>query len=64
MKDRINTINTIAGRNINITVIKNKDKDISYTLEFVNEPFLKDVSNKLINLGCKLDKNNWKLELK
>ena len=64
IKDRMNTINTIAGRNINITVIKNKDKDISYTLEFVNEPFLKDVSNKLINLGCKLDKNNWKLELK
>lgn len=64
IKDRINTINNIAGRNININVIKNKDKEISYTLEFINEPFLKDLGHKLISLGCKLEKNNWTLELK
>jgi len=61
VKDRIKIINKIAGRNININVIKNKDK---YILNFINEKFLKDIEKQLIELGCKLNKNNWTLELK
>ena len=61
IKDRIKIINKIAGRNININVIKNKDK---YILNFVNEKFLKETEKQLFELGCKLNKNNWILELK
>jgi len=64
IKDRINTINKLAGRNINITVKKSKDDEVIYTLEFVNEKFLKDIEKKLVDLGCKLNKNTWTLELK
>jgi DNA polymerase III delta prime subunit len=63
IKDRINTINKMAGRNININVIKNKDKEISYTLTFINDKFLKEIENKLLNLGCELNKNTWTLQL-
>jgi hypothetical protein len=64
IKDRINTINKIIGRNINVDVIKNKDKEISYKLEFVNEKFLKDYEKQLLDLNCSLEKNKWILELK
>jgi len=62
IKDRINTINKIIGKNININVIKNKD--ITYTIEFDNDKNVKEYENKLLELDCKLEKNKWILELK
>ena len=64
IKYRINIINKMAGRNINFNVTKNKDKEISYTIQFINDKFLKEIEKQLIDLGCKLNKNNWSLELK
>ena len=61
IKHRINEINKIAGRNVDINVIKNKN--MTYTLEFPNEKYLKDKDKELIELKCKLDKNTWNLLL-
>ncbi len=63
VKDRIKQINKLAGRNIDITVTKSKEKDITYTLEFINEKFLNSVKDKLEKLGCILNKNTWSLLL-
>jgi hypothetical protein len=62
VKDRINTINKIVGRNLEIKVIKGKE--MNYTIEFFNEKFLKDFDKKLLELGCKIVKDKWTLELK
>ena len=65
IKNRINTINKLAGRNIDITIKKNKDKDkdISYTLIFNNEKFLLNIKKELELLGYNLNKNEWNLVL-
>lgn len=63
VKDRIKQINKLAGRNIDITVTKSKEKNITYTLEFINEKFLNSVKDKLEKLGCILNKNTWSLLL-
>ena len=64
IKDRINKINKIIGRNIDTIIKKHKDKEIYYTIEFNNEKFLKDFEKQLIKLGCVLNKNLWTLEIK
>jgi len=64
VKDRINTINKMVGRNIDITVKKNKEIDVTYTLEFINDSFLKTHEKHLIELGFTLNKNIWSIELK
>jgi len=64
IKDRINTINKIAERNIDITVTKIKNKELIYKLEFVNDTFLKNNEKDILNLGWKLNNNIWILELK
>ncbi len=63
IKDRIKQINKLAGRNIDITVVKSKDAEVSYTLNFINEKFLTSVKNNLEKLGCTLNKNTWSLLL-
>lgn len=63
VKNRINSINKIAGRSMDIVVKKNKDKNITYNLVFNNEKFLLNLKNELENLGCKLNKTEWNLVL-
>jgi hypothetical protein len=63
IKDRIKQINKIAGRNIDISVVKNKDKQITYTLNFVNEKYLNNVKEKIEKIGCVLNKNTLSLLL-
>ena len=57
IKNRIKQINKIAMKNIDIKVIKNKDK--TFLLEFDNESTFD--SNELELLSCKLNKNKWSL---
>jgi DNA polymerase III delta prime subunit len=64
IKNRINTINKLAGRALDIVVKKSKDENITYTLVFNNEKFLSNIKNELEKLGCKLINNEWKLLLK
>jgi DNA polymerase III delta prime subunit len=62
IKDRINKINKIIGRKIDITVTKNKD--LSYMLTFKNETFMNEYKNKFEGLNFKLNKNEWSLLIK
>lgn len=61
IKDRINKINSITGKNIDIVVHKNTKKDIIYTLIFENDESFDN--DKLEKLGCILEKKQWKLIL-
>jgi hypothetical protein len=63
IKDRINKINKLTERNIEINVIKNKEKEISYTLNFTNEKILTKIKDDLKKLGCVLNNNIWSLIL-
>ena len=63
IKDRINSINKLAGRHLDITIKKSKGKNIVYTLIFNNEKYLDSIKNELEKLECKLNKNEWSLIL-
>ena len=65
VKNRIDTINKLAGQNIDIVIKKNKDQDknIIYVLTFNNEKHLLNIKKDLENIGCKLDKSQWTLLL-
>jgi hypothetical protein len=63
VKNRINLINKISKRNVDITVKKNLTKDINYVLSFNNESFLLKNKSELENIGCILNKNIWTLIL-
>ena len=64
VKDRINKINKIVGRNVDITVKKNKNKEVYYELIFKNDKFIEPFKKKVEELKWKLNKNEWLLELK
>jgi hypothetical protein len=60
IKDRINQINKLAERKVDILV---KKSDKKYTLTFNNDKFLHDLEKKLKELGCKLENKEWVLVL-
>ena len=70
IKDKINKINKIINRNINITVNKSKNgiflnkrnKDLlKYTIILDNSKYIKDNEKSIKNLGFKLIDNKWEL---
>ena len=67
IKYRINEINNILEREVDITTNKKKSTEFYYfELTFKNEKFIAsndDIKNKLIKLGCKLTNNEWLLKL-
>jgi len=63
IKDRINKINNIVGKNINIEVKKViTSSGLSYNLEFKGN-FSDQIKNNLLKLGVTLNKNVWLLNL-
>lgn len=60
IKNRMNYINKLAGRNLNYTT--KKDGDI-IIISFNNEPFLESIKEKLLNYKCILNNKIWTLEL-
>lgn len=61
IKDRINQINNIVGRKVDITTKKDHNK---YVLSFKNDNFLEPYKKKISELNCKLNDKIWTLELK
>ena len=59
----IKQLNKIAGRNVDPTVRKQKDKDENpiYEMTFNNDKFYKDITTPLEKLGFKLKDNVWKM---
>jgi DNA polymerase III delta prime subunit len=60
IKDRINQINKLAERKVDI-IVKKSDK--KYNLSFNNDKFLHELEKKLKELGCKLENKEWVLIL-
>jgi hypothetical protein len=67
IKYKINEINNLVERDINISTNKKTDTKFYYfELTFKNEKFIssnEEIKNKLISLGCKLNNNEWILKL-
>jgi superfamily II DNA or RNA helicase len=70
IKDKINKINKIINRNINIIVnkskngifLKKRNKDLlKYTIILDNSKYIKDNEKSIKNLGFKLIDNKWEL---
>jgi DNA polymerase III delta prime subunit len=64
VKDRINKINKIVGRNVDFNIKKLKDNEVYYQIIFKNEKFIERFVKNIEELRCKLNKNEWILELK
>ena len=64
VKDRINKINKIVGRNIDFNIKKMKIKEVYYQILFKNEKFIEPFKKIIEELQFKLNKNEWILELK
>ena len=64
VKDRINKINKIVGRNIDFTTKKLKDKEVYYIINFKNEKFIEPFKKDIESVGWSLNKNDWIIELK
>ena len=64
LEDRIkyisDKINTIIGKNIDISIKKFNDP-IKYTLTFPNNKFSESITNQLLILNCVLTKNEWQI---
>jgi DNA polymerase III delta prime subunit len=58
IKHRINTINKLVGRTVDITVKKSTDK---YTLTFKNDKFIDPIKSELEKMKFILEKNEWSL---
>jgi len=61
VKYKINELNRLAGRKVDVNVKKNK---LEYELTFKNEKFIEPIIKDVENLDFKLNKNEWLLELK
>jgi len=61
VKYKINEINKLAGRKVDVDVKKNK---LEYELTFKNDKFIEPVKKDIEKLGFNLNKNEWFLELK
>ena len=60
IKAKINKINKIVGRKIDISV---KKQDKIYNLKFNNEKFMENNKKELEQIGCKLEGKEWLLIL-
>jgi hypothetical protein len=61
VKYKINEINKLAGRKVDVDVKKNK---LEYELTFKNDKFIDPVKKDIEKLGFNLNKNEWLLEIK
>jgi len=60
VKYKINEINKLAGRKVDVDVKKNK---LEYELTFKNDKFIDPVKKDIEKLGFNLNKNEWSLEI-